>query len=75
MDFSIFLLEDFDDKKLVLAGGLFSKLFIFCGRSELNIFVKTILFLVNKTYKISKFNNLFCNSYLSGLYALTENIK
>jgi len=75
LDFSVFLLEDlYDNKKIIPTRGLFSKLFKSCGRSELNIFVKRILLLVNKTYKNSKFNNLFCNSYLSGLYALTENI-
>ena len=75
MDFAIFVLEDLhDNKKIVPTRRLFSKIFKSCGRSELNIFVKRILILVNKTYKNTKFNNLFCNSYLSGLYALTENI-
>ena len=75
MDYSVFLLEDlYENKRIIPTRGLFSKIFKSCGRSELNIFVKRILNLVNKTYKNSKFNNLFCNSYLSGLYALTENI-
>ena len=75
MDYSVFSLEDlYENKKIIPTRGLFSKIFKSCGRSELNIFVKRILNLVNKTYKNSKFNNLFCNSYLSGLYALTENI-
>ena len=75
MDYSVFILEDlYENKKITPTRGLFSKIFKSCGRSELNIFVKRILILVNKTYKNSKFNNLFCNSYLSGLYALTENI-
>ena len=75
MDYSVFLLEDlYESKKIIPTRGLFSKIFKSCGRSELNIFVKRILNLVNKTYKNSKFNNLFCNPYLSGLYALTENI-
>ena len=75
MDYSVFLLEDlYENKKISPTRGLFSKIFKSCGRSELNIFIKRILNLVNKTFKNSKFNNLFCNSYLSGLYALTENI-
>ena len=36
--------------------------------------MKEILKFVNKIYKNSKFSNIFHNSYLSGLYALTENI-
>ena len=75
MDYSVFLLEDlYENKRIIPTRGLFSKLFKSCGRSKFNHFVKRILNLVNKTYKNSKFSNLFCNSYLSGLYALTENI-
>ena len=75
IDYSVFLLEDlFTNKKIIPTRSLFSKIFKSCGRSEFNLFVKRILLLVNKTHKNSKFNNLFCNSYLSGLYALTENI-
>jgi len=75
LDYSVFLLEDLcDNKKIVPTRCLFSKIFKSCGRSVLNDYVKKILDLVNKTYKNTKYKNLFCNSYLSGLYALTENI-
>ena len=75
MDYSFFLLEDLcDNKKIVPTRCLFSKIFKSCGRGELNNYVKKILLLVSQTYKNTKYKNLFCNSYLSGLYALTENI-
>ena len=75
MDYAVFLLEDLNDnKKITPTRNLFSKIFKSCGRDELKVYVKKILLLVNKIFKNSKFSNLFHNSYLSGLYALTENI-
>ena len=61
-------------KKIIPTKNLFCKLFKSCGRNDLSIFVKKILLLANKNYKKSKFSNIFQNSYLSGLYSLTENI-
>ena len=75
MKYAFFLLEDLcDNKKIVPTRCLFSKIFKSCARSNLKNFVKKILSLVSKTYKNTKYKNLFCNSYLSGLYALTENV-
>ena len=75
MDYALFLLEDLiDNKKIIPTKNLFCKLFKSCGRNELSVFVKKILLLVNKIYKNSKYSNIFHNSYLSGLYSLTENM-
>ena len=74
MDYALFLLEDLiNNKKITPTRTLFSKLFKSCGKKGLSIFIKKILLLVNKIYKNSKFSNIFHNSYLSGLYSLTEN--
>ena len=75
MNYSLFLLEDLiDNKKIIPTRNLFCKLFKSCGRDVLSIFVKKILLLVNKIYKNSKYSNIFHNSYLSGLYSLTESL-
>ena len=75
MEYALFLLEDlYNNKKITPTRNLFSKLFKSCGRTDLSPFTKKMLLFVNKIYKNSKFSNLFHNSYLSGLYALTENI-
>ena len=75
MDFALFLLEDLNNnKKIKPTRTLFSKIFKSCGRDKLSDYINKLLLLVHKTYKNSKYSNLFHNSYLSGLYALTENI-
>ena len=75
MDYGLFLIEDlYNNKKITPTRNLFCKLFKSCGRNELSKFTKTILLFVSKIYKNSKYSNLFHNSYLSGLYSLTENI-
>ena len=75
MDYALFLLEDLiDNKKITPTRSLFGKLFKSCGRNKLSSYVKKILLLVNKIYKNSKYSNVFHNSFLSGLYALTENV-
>ena len=75
MDYALFLLEDLiDNKKITPTRSLFGKLLKSCGRNNLSSFVKKILLLANKIYKNSKYSNLFHNSFLSGLYALTENV-
>jgi hypothetical protein len=43
-----------------------------CGKNGLSSYVKEVLNLANKVYK--KSGTLFQNSYLNGLYALTESI-
>ena len=75
MDYALFLLEDLNDnKKIKPTRTLFSKIIKSCGRNKLSNYINKLLLLVNKTYKNSKYSNLFHNAYLSGLYALTENI-
>ena len=75
MDYAISLLKDlYDNKKITPTRSLLSKIFKSCGRKHMTNYLKEILKFVNKIYKNSKFSNIFHNSYLSGLYALTENI-
>ena len=75
MDYAISLLKDlYDNKKITPTRSLLSKIFKSCGRKHLSKYVKEILKFANKIYKNSKFSNIFHNSYLSGLYALAENI-
>lgn len=75
MDYAIFLLEDLiNSKKIVPTRNMFSKVFKSCGRNELSSYIRQVLFLANKVYKKSG-NILFQNSYLNGLYFLTENIN
>ena len=73
MNYAIFLLEDLiNKKKITPTKNLFSKMFKACGKNGLSSYVKEVLNLANKVYK--KSGTLFQNSYLNGLYALTENI-
>ena len=75
MDYAISLLKDlYDNKKITPTRSLLSKIFKSCCRKNLSQYLKEILKFANKIYKNSKFSNIFHNSYLSGLYALTENI-
>ena len=73
MNYAIFLLEDLiNKKKITPTKNLFSKMFKACGKNGLSSYVKEVLNLANKVYK--KSGALFQNSYLNGLYALTESI-
>ena len=76
MDYGLFLMEDlYNNKKITPTRNLFCKLFKSCGRNKLSVITKKILLFVNQIYKNSKYSNLFHNSYLSGLYSLTENFE
>ena len=73
MNYALFLLEDLiNKKKITPTKNLFSKMFKACGKNGLSSYVKEVLNLANKVFK--KSGTLFQNSYLNGLYALTENI-
>ena len=75
MDFAVSLLEDLiNNKKISPTRNLFAKIFKSAARNELAIYVKKILILANQVNKGSKYTKLFHNQYLTGLYALTENI-
>ena len=77
MDYALFLVEYLNDTlKISPSRNLFSKIIKACARSSLNPFVKQILNIVKKVNKSkSKFNSLFHNEYLNGLYFLTENVN
>ena len=77
MDYALFLVEYLNNTlKISPTRNLFSKLIKSCARSALNPFVKQLLLLVKNINKDkSRFNSLFHNEYLNGLYFLTENVN
>ena len=77
MDYALFLVEYLNnDLKISPTRNLFSKLIKSCARSALNPFVKQLLIIVKNINKDkSRFNSLFHNEYLNGLYFLTENVS
>ena len=77
MDYALFLVEYLNNTlKISPTRNLFSKLIKACARSALNPFVKQLLLLVKNVNKNkSRFNSLFHNEYLNGLYFLTENVN
>ena len=76
MDYALFLVEYLNnDLKISPTRNLFSKLIKSCARSALNPYVKQLLVIVKNINKDkSRFNSLFHNEYLNGLYFLTENV-
>ena len=77
MDYALFLVEYLNNNlKVTPSRTLFSKIIKACARNALNPFVKQILILVKNINKDkSRFNSLFHNDYLNGLYFLTENVN
>ena len=77
MDYALFLVEYLNNNlKVTPSRTLFSKIIKACARNALNPFVKQILILVKNINKDkSRFNSLFHNEYLNGLYFLTENVN
>ena len=76
MDYALRLLEHLiDNLKICPTRNLFSKIIKSCTRPALNPFIKQILIMVKDANKgQSKYNSLFHNDYLNGLYFLTENV-
>ena len=75
MNYAINLLRDLIiQKKITPTKNLFSKMFKACGRNGLSQYIKEVLELANKVYSKSGIN-LFQNSYLNGLYALSGNVN
>ena len=76
MDYALRLLEYLiNNLKISPTRNLFSKIIKSCARPALNPFIKQILLLVKDINKgQSKYNSLFHNDYLNGLYFLTENV-
>ena len=77
MDYALFLVEYLNDSlKISPPRNLFSKIIKACARTALNPFVKQLLNIVKNINKSkSRFNSLFHNEYLNGLYFLTENVN
>ena len=77
MDYALFLVEYLNDYlKISPSRNLFSKIIKSCARNALNPFVKQLLNIVKNVNKSkSRFNSLFHNEYLNGLYFLTENVN
>ena len=77
MDYALFLVEYLSDYlKISPSRNLFSKIIKSCARNALNPFVKQLLNIVKNVNKSkSRFNSLFHNEYLNGLYFLTENVN
>ena len=77
MDYALFLVEYLNDYlKISPSRNLFSKIIKACARNALNPFVKQLLNIVKNINKSkSRFNSLFHNEYLNGLYFLTENVN
>ena len=76
MDYALRLLEHLiDNLKICPTRNLFSKIIKSCTRPALNPFIKQILIMVKNSNKgKSKYNSIFHNDYLNGLYFLTENV-
>ena len=76
MDYALSLIEYLSNTlKIMPTRNLFSKIIKSCARNSLNPFIKQMLKMVKDLNKgHSKFNTLFQNDYLNGLYFLTENI-
>ena len=76
MDYALSLIEYLSDNlKISPTRNLFSKIIKSCGRNVLNPFIKQMLIMVKNINKgQSKYNALFHNDYLNGLYFLTENV-
>ena len=76
MDYGISLIEYLTDKlKITPTRNLFSKIIKSCGRACLNPFVKQILIMIKNINKGKpKYNSLFHNDYLNGIYFLTQNV-
>ena len=76
MDYALSLIEYLSNKlKIIPTRNLFSKLIKSCGRNCLNPFIKQMLIMVKNINKGKpKFNSLFHNDYLNGLYYLTQNV-
>ena len=77
MDYALSLVEYLNDTlKIPPTRNLFSKIIKSCARSALNPFIKQLLNIVKNVNKgKSRFNFLFQNEYLNGLYFLTENVN
>ena len=76
MDYALSLIEYLSKTlKIIPTRNLFSKIIKSCARNSLNPFIKQLLIMVKDVNKgNSKFNALFHNDYLNGLYFLTENV-
>ena len=76
MDYALSLIEFLSEKlKISPTRNLFSKLIKSCGRNCLNPFIKQMLLMVKNINKgKAKFNALFHNDYLNGIYYLTQNV-
>jgi len=76
MDCALSLIEYLSKTlKIIPTRNLFSKIIKSCARNSLNPFIKQLLIMVKDVNKgNSKFNALFHNDYLNGLYFLTENV-
>lgn len=76
MDYALSLIEYLSDTlKIPPTRNLFSKIIKSCTRNCLNPFIKQMLIMVKNINKgQSKFNALFHNDYLNGLYFLTQNV-
>ena len=76
MDYALSLIEYLSDTlKIIPTRNLFSKIIKSCTRNSLNPFIKQLLIMVKNLNKgQSRFNTLFHNDYLNGLYFLTQNV-
>lgn len=76
MDYSLSLIEYLSSNlQITPTRNLFSKLIKSCTRTALNPYIKQLLLITKNINKgKSKFNALFHNDYLNGLYYLAENV-
>ena len=76
MDYALSLIDYLSNTlKITPTRNLFSKLIKSCGRNCLNPFIKQMLIMIKNINKGKpKFNSLFHNDYLNGLYYLTQNV-
>ena len=77
MDYALSLIEFLSEQlKIPPTRNLFSKIIKSCGRNSLNPFIKQMLIMVKNINKgKGKYNSLFHNDYLNGIYFLTQNVS
>ncbi|MCQ2816163.1 MAG: hypothetical protein MJ252_02745 [archaeon] len=74
MDYALCLVEDLKRKKIIPTKNLYTKLIKACGRKNLNSYMKEILTIASSD-KNKKYNSLFQNAFMNGLYSMTETME